>query len=132
MKQFWNKNKVFLLGLLSAVAIALEPIISGKEISWPAIGTAVALGVLSYIAKEWRGQGMSILGIMSTAATALYTLINEGNFSWERALLSVVVAISFAAAPDPKSRGYEQSSTIKDAKKEGEAINPAQLTAKPK
>lgn len=133
MKQnFWDKNKVFLLGLLSAIAIALQPIIAGQPISWPAIGMAAGLAVLSYLAKEWRGQGMSLLGILGVAAEAVLTQINSGTFSWDKAALSIFVAIAFAVAPDPKSRGYENTTVIKDAKKQGEVINPAQLTAKPK
>lgn len=135
MKQtFWDKNKVFLMGLMAALAIAIQPFVSNTatEIQWPAVGTAAGLAVLGYLAKEWRGQGMSILGITGVASEVIYTLINEGHFTWGRALLSIVGAILFTAAPDPKSRGYEQSSTIKDAKKEGEAITPAKLTAKPK
>lgn len=131
-KNFWNKNKVLILGVLSAIAIALQPIIAGKSITWPTVGIAAGLAVLSFFAKEWRGQGMSILGIVGIAAQVIHTQISEGTFSWQRAAVSIFVAIVFAVAPDPKSRGYENTAIIKEAKKQGEAINPAQLTAKPK
>ena len=131
---FWDKNKVFLLGLLGAIAIAIQPFVLNvnEAIKWPVIGTAAGLAALSFVAKEWRGQGMSILGILGVAADVIYNLIDQGTFTWERALTSIFVAVAFLVAPDPKSRGYEQSSAIKSAKKEGESITPAKFTSKSK
>lgn len=131
---FWDKYKVFILGLIGAAAIAVQPFVlnTTEEIKWQAVGTAAGLAVLSFIAKEWRGQGMTIIGIIGVSADTIYNLIDSGTFSWQRAILSVIIAIAFAAMPDPKSRGYENSSTIKEAKREGETIQPAKLTSKPK
>jgi len=130
MKNWFNQNKVFLMGLLSAIAIILQPFLMETEINWASVGLAAGLTVLSYLAKEWRGQGLSITGIIGIAADTVYQLQTTGTFTWERAILGIIVAILAAAAPDPKSRGYEHTPTIVQAKKQGEAIVPAKLTEK--
>lgn len=135
MKQtFWDKNKVFILGLLGAIALAIQPFTTAtdEEVKWKIVGFAALMAVLSYLAKEWRGQGLSIIGIIGNLSAVFITVHNTGQFSWNQFILQSIIAIITAAGADPKSRGYENSPTIKEAKREGEAINPAQLTAKPK
>lgn len=132
MNKFWNDNKVFIMGLLGAVAIVLQDYLGTEEISWSSVALAVGISALGYVAKEWRGQGLSIIGIIGVAADVVYTLQQTGTLTWEKALIGFVVAIIAASAPDPKSRGYEQTDTIKSAKAEGESIKPASFTAKPK
>lgn len=135
MKQtFWDKNKVFILGALGSVALALQPFVGQADdsIKLKAVAFAILMAVLAYLAKEWRGQALSITGIIGNLAGVFVTLQEGHQFTWIQFILQGVLAIIAVAVPDPKSRGYEQSSAIKDAKREGEAINPAQLTAKPK
>lgn len=131
---FWNKNKVFILGLLSSIALAIQPFATNttEEVRWKVVGFAALVAALSYFAKEWRGQGLSIVGILGNISAVFVTVWNTGNFSWNQFILQVILAVLTAAGADPKSRGYENTQVIKDAKKEGEEINPAQLTAKPK
>lgn len=129
---FWNQNKVFILGLLGAVSVVLQSFLGQKEINTPALGLAVGLAILAYLAKEWRGQGLSIVGIVGTASGTIYDLYQTGHFSWQQAGLMFTIAIISSASPDPKSRGYENTDVIKQAKAEGEVINPASLTTKPK
>lgn len=131
---FWNKNKVFILGLLSSIALAIEPFAANveDEVKWRVVGFAALVAVLSYFAKEWRGQGISIVGIIGNISGVFVTVMNTGHFTWNQFILQAILAILTAAAADPKSRGYENTQVIKEAKKEGEQINPAQLTAKPK
>ena len=129
---FWNKNKVFILGLLGAIGIVLQDYLNTSSLDWKAVGVAVLMAILSYVAKEWRGQGMTIIGIIGVAANVIVSLQVTGTLTLQNAILSLVVALITASAPDPKSRGYEQTAAIKDAKAEGEAITPAKLTAKPK
>lgn len=141
MKEFWNKNKVFILGLLSAIAVAITPFVQDADqsdaVKWSTVGFAVLMAILAYLAKSWRGQGLSILGIVGNIAGVATTLLTQGTqvnskTFYLQLILQTFLAILAAAAPDPKSRGYEQTDTIKDAKREGEAIQPASLTAKPK
>lgn len=131
---FWNKNKVFILGLLGAIALAIEPFAANTtdDVKWKVVGFAALIAVLSYFAKEWRGQGLSIVGILGNVSAVFITVYNTGHFTWNQFILQLILAIITAAGADPKSRGYENTQVIKDAKKEGEQINPAQLTTKTK
>lgn len=131
---FWNKNKVFILGLLGAIALAIEPFAANTtdDVKWKVVGFAALIAVLSYFAKEWRGQGLSIVGILGNVSAVFITVYNTGHFTWNQFILQLILAIITAAGADPKSRGYENTQVIKDAKKEGEQINPAQLTTKAK
>lgn len=131
---FWNKNKVFILGLLGAIALAIEPFAANttEDVKWKVVGFAALIAVLSYFAKEWRGQGLSIVGILGNVSAVFITVYNTGHFTWNQFILQLILAIITAAGADPKSRGYENTQVIKEAKKEGEQINPAQLTTKPK
>jgi membrane protein implicated in regulation of membrane protease activity len=132
IKSFWDKNKVFILGALGAIALALEPFINdtSDEMKWKVVGFAALMAVLSYLAKEWRGQAMSIIGIIGNLAGVFVTVQQTGKFTWNQFILQAIVAIIAAVSADAKSRGYENTETIKAAKREGEQINPAQLTNK--
>lgn len=130
---FWDKYKVLIMALIGALTITLQEFIGDTgPVNYPALLLALGLTILAFFAKEWRGQGMTITGIIGVAADTIYTLYQTGSFSWERAGLLFLVAVGTAAVPDPKSRGYEHTEVIKQAKAEGEQINPAALTAKPK
>lgn len=130
MKAFWDKNKVFILGLLGAVALALQPFIeaSSDDLKWKSVGFAALMAALAYVAKEWRGQTISIIGILGNLAGVYVTIQQTGAFTWNQFILQGVVAIIAAVSADAKSRGYEQTPTIKQAKIQGEINNPASLT----
>jgi hypothetical protein len=130
-KSYFNKNKVFILGLLSAIAVSLQQFV-GTELSvdYKVVGFASLIAVVSYIANQWRGQGLSITGIIGNAATVFITQHSTGQFSWEQFILQTIILIISLSSPDPKSRGYENTRAIVDAKKKGEEITPAKLTAK--
>lgn len=134
MKQtFWDKNKVFILGLIASLAAVLQPLLTQapEDVTYKVLGYALASGILAYLAKEWRGQGLSILGIVGNLAGVVATLMSTGNISIPQLITQFLIALAMAAGADPKSRGYENSSTIVEAKKEGEAIVSAKLTTKP-
>jgi hypothetical protein len=131
-KSFWDKNKVFILGLLGSIAVVLQQFTTGEETNWKVIGMAVFIAVLSKIANEWRGQGLSIVGIIGSLAGVFVTIQQTGQFSWTQFALQAIIAVIATAAPDPKSRGYENTQVIKDAKAQGEQIVHANLTEKPK
>lgn len=138
---FWNKNKVFILGLLSALAVAITPFVQdanqSEEVKWSTVGFAALMAILAYLAKSWRGQGLSILGIVGNIAAVATTLLTQGtqvnskNF-YLQLILQTFLAILAAAAPDPKNRGYEQQPAIKDAKLQADAEKPAPLTTNAK
>lgn len=130
-KQFIDDNKVFLIGLAGALALALQQFLGTPEVNFPAVGFAALIAILSYFAKEWRGQGVTILGIIGTVSGVFVQLQQAGTFTWNQFFLASVAAILSAVAPPPKSSGYEESEVIKEAKAEGEEIHPASLTDKP-
>jgi membrane protein implicated in regulation of membrane protease activity len=134
IKPFWDKNKVFICGLLGSIALAIEPFAANTsdDVKWKVVGFSALVAVLSFFAKEWRGQGLSIIGILGNVSAVFVTVWNTGHFTWNQFILQLILAILTAAGADPKSRGYENSELIKEAKKEGEQMNPAQLTTKPK
>lgn len=133
-QSLWDKNKVFILGLLASIAVTLQQFVGqpDDDVKWKAVGFAVMMTVLSFLARNWRGQGLSIVGIIGNLAGVFVTIQETGQFSWIQFILQGSIAIIAAAGSDPKSRGYENTEVIKEAKKEGEAIRPAALTAKPK
>lgn len=131
MKKWFAEHKVFILGGLSAIAVVLQQFL-GKDVHWKVLLFAAMMAALAYLAKEWRGQGLSIVGIVGNLAGVFVTIHQTGNFTWSQFAIQAIVAIISTAVPDPKSRGYEKTDIITTAKKEGEEINPASLTAKPK
>lgn len=128
MKKFWDDNKVLIIGLFSALLIALQEFALQAVIDWKVVGLAVGIAGISFIAKNWRGQSSSIIGILGNAAFAFITVYDTGSFSWAQFAIQLTLTFGFAALPDPKSRGYEQTDTIRQAKVEGEQIKPAAMT----
>lgn len=130
MKNFWDKNKVFILGALGAIALALQPFIdnANEDIRWKSVGFAALMAALAYVAREWRGQAISIIGILGNLAGVYVTIQQTGAFTWNQFILQGVVAVIAAVSADAKSRGYEHTATIKQAKIEGEITNPASFT----
>lgn len=132
MGKFWIDNKVFLLGLLGSVLIVLQQFTTESEPSYKAIGFAVFLAVLSYVAKNWRGQSTSMVGIVTTAlATIVQSYQEGGSISWLQIMVQVLGVFIATQSPDAKSKGYEHTDAILAAKAEGEGITPALLTKKP-
>ena len=114
---FFNANKVFILGLLSALAVVLQQFLGVETVDWLALGFAAFIAILSYIANEWRGQGMTILGIIGTVAGVLSSnLIYGQHLDWGKLILLILAAIITAAAPPPKNASYEKAPAIEDAK----------------
>lgn len=121
-QNFLEKNKVFLLGLAAAITVVLQQFLGTPDINWKAVGFAAGIAALSYVANQWRGQGVTILGVIGTLAGTFVSIHNTGNFSWNQFILSAAVAILAATAPPPKLLEYEKSSPIVEAKKEAVEI----------
>lgn len=121
-QNFLEKNKVFLLGLAAAITVVLQQFLGTPEINWRAVGFAAGIAVLSFVANQWRGQGVTALGIIGTLAGTFVSIHNTGNFSWNQFILSAAVAILAATAPPPKLLEYEKSAPIVEAKKEAVEI----------
>lgn len=128
MKEFFAKHKVFILGGLAAIAVVLQEFISQPEPSWKVVGFAAFMALLAFVAKEWRGQGLSIVGIVGNLAGVFVTIWQTGNFTWTQFALQAILAIIATAVPNPKSVGYEKTDVIQQAKSDGETTHPANLT----
>ena len=74
IKTFLGSNKVFILGLLAALAVTLQQFIGEPAVDWKSVGLAGGMAILSFIANQWRGQGLTITGIVGTLA---YTFISN-------------------------------------------------------
>lgn len=125
MKELWNKNKVFITGLIGSIIAVLTPFLESGEVNWKVTGFAVLMAVLSYISNQWRGQFVTITGVIGTLAAATYAALSTGVFTWNQFILYLVVAVGTAVAPPPKGREYEHSPTIEHAKAEGLEIKAA-------
>ena len=130
MKTTWQKildffltNKVFITGLLAAIAVVLQQFLMEPSIDWKTIGLAVGIAVLSYVANLWRGQGVTLLGIIGTLAYVFVQNLTSGvPLDWSKIILMAVVAIISAVAPPPKSVNYEKSAVIEQAKDQAAVI----------
>ncbi len=109
-------NKVLITGILSAIAVALQGSIGQDVTNWAAIGFAVLMAVLGFIANEWRGQGMTIFGILGTGAYVFTQLQQTGTFTWNQFILMVIAAILSSVTGPPKPKTYEEDPTIMRAK----------------
>lgn len=122
MKQFWEKNKVFILGLLASISVVVQQFAGSAEIEWKAIGYAVLMATLSFVANKWRGEYVTITGIVGTLAGVLVLTLQTGKFTWSQFILSAVAALLAAVAPPPKSIEYERSPVIEKAKAQAEVL----------
>jgi len=115
MKSFFQKNKVFILGLLSAIAVVWQEATSAT-VDYKAIALATGLAVLSYIAKAWRGAGVTITGIIGILATVFINNYTAGeHINWMQMIGAFLVAILATASPAPKNQTYEEDPNIKQA-----------------
>lgn len=122
MKEFFEKNKVLILGGLSSIGVALSAFLGQPEIDLKVLGFAVITAVLSYLANTLRGQWVSIIGILGTLLTTYMTQAQTGTITWNQLILQAIVAFITVIAPPAKPLGYEKSAVIETAKAEGQAI----------
>jgi hypothetical protein len=108
MKNFFQKNYVFIAGLLGSIGLVLQQFIGEQEISLKVVGFAVLMSVLSFLANQWRGKGVTITGIIGTLSFAFISVQNTGHFTWSQFVLAAVLALLSAVAPPPKPDSYEK------------------------
>jgi hypothetical protein len=135
---FFNANKVFILGLLGAIGVTLDQYVNQTTPDYKVIGFAVVSAILSYFAKNLRGQWASIAGLLGMEFTTYMTAVESGNkVSWFQLVGSFVVSIIAVVAPPAKPLSYEKSDVIQTAKQEADQINKSEVppittpTAKP-
>lgn len=128
---FFNKYKVIILGLLSAIALAVSELIKGGESSTKVLILAGMIAAASFLANNIRGQWASIAGLFGTALTTYLTMQQTGSVSWAQLVLTFVIGLLAILAAPAKSRGYETTPTIAQAKSEGEQAAPTVVPPKP-
>lgn len=115
---FWQKWRVFIIGAASSIVFTLQEMLSKpqEEQSVKVYILAGVMALLSFVASQWRGQGVTITGIIGTLAYTFVTIQQTGNFTWGQFALAALVAILGAVAPPPKPMTYETNKQIVDAK----------------
>jgi len=103
MKNFIEKNWVFISGLISAIVVVLQQYTGGGEADLKVVGFAVLMAVLSYFGNQWKGQGLSVLGIIGTLAWTFQTELADGHISGTQLILQTLVAIGLLVAPKPQT-----------------------------
>lgn len=125
MKEFFDKNKVLIIGLLSAIALPVYELLKNGETSTKVLVMSGAVALTSYLARNLRGQWATIAGAVGTML-ATYIIQDQTGLpiSWAQIIMQGLVLLLAASAPPPKSRGYESTAIIMEAKKEGEIAVP--------
>ena len=118
IQAFFVKYKVFLSGLAGAIALSINQLLSttGHSEDLKIYLYAALMALLSYIATQWRGQGMSIIGVIGTLCGVFVNMYGTSTFTWTQFGLYATVAILALVSPPPKSLSYEHSPTIVAAK----------------
>ncbi len=131
MKDFFMKNKVLIIGLLSAILLAISEIVKGNDASIKMLIFSAVVAGLSFLAKNLRGQAASIAGLIASALTAYLTQQETGHVSWAQIVTQTLIALLGIWASPAKSVGYEKTDIIVEAKKSGEEIQPTAIVPKP-
>jgi hypothetical protein len=137
---FWDKYKVLIIGLLSAIATALTPFLQAADqsegVKWVTLAYAVGIAVMSFVGNKLRGQGTTIAGLLGTAMlTAGSLLVQGGNAKWDYMLLQIIgqslIAFLAVASDGGKTRGVENLPEVKAQKERGEEFVKEMLAKKP-
>ena len=131
MKAFLMKHKVVILGMLAAVALAISEMVKGGEASVKVLVFSGLIAAASWIARNLRGQFATITGLIGNSLAAYLTMQETGSVSYAQLVLQLIISVLAALSAPAKSSGYEKTEVIKDAKKEGEAIQPTHIVPNP-
>lgn len=124
---FFNKWKVLIIGMLLSIFGPVNDIITTGTTSVKVLIIAAIGGLISYIATDMRGQIQTIAGVFQLSLGTYLTMSSAGPITrLQIAQIIVQTAIAYlAASTGPmKSRGYEHSPIIVEAKKEGNELYP--------
>lgn len=132
METWFNKHKVLIIGLLMAIALPINDLITTGETSKKVIIISAATAALAFLSRNIRGQWATIIGLIGTTLATYLTMVQTGQqISWSQIVLQFVIAVLAAIAPPAKSRGYENTPLIATAKKEGERLTPTSAPPQP-
>jgi hypothetical protein len=122
-------NKVVLFGILSAGILAVQQLASQYPKDYKVLGLAAFIAILSFLAKNLRGQWGSILGsLLPSLGIVLANLETTPPtpISWWQFAGAIALAVGGVLAPPAKSLSYEQSPTITAAKTQAATSDAAQ------
>jgi len=74
MKEFLIKNKVVIIGVATAVALAISELIKGGNASISVLVFSGLIAGASWIARNLRGQWATIAGLVGNALAAYLTM----------------------------------------------------------
>lgn len=121
---WFEKNKVLLIGLLAAIIMDLQQVLSEPQVDWRVIGLSVAIVVTSFLSKNLRGQWITILGSVGASLSIILTSVSgHVPISWFQIVSTLVLNILSAVSPAGKSLAYEQSPTVETAKAQAKQID---------
>lgn len=114
---WFNKNKVLIIGLLSAILLAAnELFVRPEPPSVKALLIAGLAAAASFLANNLRGQWASIAGIVGTCVATYITMETTGSISWPQLILQLILGLLAIVSPPPKARSYEHDENIVNAK----------------
>lgn len=93
MKKFIAKNVVVISGVLSAIALVLQQSLSNHTTDIKAIGLASLIALLSFVANQWKGQGITVFGIISTLAGVFIQQWDGAKLDWNTFALAAIYAV---------------------------------------
>lgn len=82
MKNFIQKNYVFLIGLMGAVSLFLEQAVTNQQKDIKVIMLGVLMAAIGYIANAWKGGGITVTGIIGSLSIVFLQLHESGNIDW--------------------------------------------------
>jgi hypothetical protein len=132
--QWLSSNKVILFGILSAGILAVQQLASQYPKDYKVLGLAAFIAVLSFLAKDLRGQWGSILGsLIPSLGIVLSNLetVPPTPIAWWQFFGAVALAIGGVLAPPAKSLAYESSPAIVQAKAQAATADAAASKSTP-
>lgn len=124
MKEFLNKNKVFITGLLAAILVVLQQYVGQPEVSFKVVGYAVFVAAVSYLARNLRGQWQTIVTAVGTLVSTFVTMQQAGEVSWNQIILQAMILLIGIATGPVKLQDYEKDKTIVKAKNDPTIVKP--------
>lgn len=132
MKSFFMKNKVLIVGLLSAILLAVSEVVKGNEASIKMLVFSGLIAAASFLARNIRGQAGTIIGLFGNALAAWLGQLETGSVQYSQLVLQLIISVLAVLSAPAKSLGYEKTDAIVDAKKEGEKIASTPIVPNPK
>ena len=109
MKDFIQKNQVFLAAVLSAMILSLQQVLSTRETSWKVIGFVLLISVLGVIANQWKGKGVTVFGMISTLSGVFINIQQSGTFTWNEFIMSSMIAVLTAISGSLNPQKHEDA-----------------------